>query len=185
MKAASTYEFDADEIQREVYYLVCMLFANKEIARTTDSSDAIARVEARFRTKELTSRLLAVAIKMRAVEDQMRALPEKDPARRAFFRRRDEVDQRYSQAVFDQLTLRQICNKIVHATIFELYEQEGEEPHESCPTRFADIEEGVERVRWKHWRTDWLRIGNAKEDWYLILDLPKFASAICEHFESR
>lgn len=178
MSQLGKFELDGHEITREIYYALCVLFANKEIARKTGPGDPIAELESRFRGKELSGRLLSIAVKIRVLDDQMKALPPNEKGRQDYFSRRNRVDRTYANTVFDELKLREVCNKIIHATIFELYEEHGREPHEDCPSRYADLEDGIDVVEWKHYRTDWIRIGNDKEDWYYILDVSNFASAV-------
>jgi hypothetical protein len=185
-----TYELDSEQIKLNAYRLACLFFANKEIARRSDPSspDAPARLEQQFFTREMTHLLLQIAIALRVMDDQMLALAPNDAKRVGYVRRRDETNRRFSCVMFDTLTLRQVCNKIIHALIVEPHVTKADLSHD-LDDRAAfyaspeDMEEsgGVEwaPVEWRH-LTGNIRLGgrDGKEEWFQLLEVPVFVEAI-------
>lgn len=185
-----TYEFDSEQIKLNTYRLACLFFANKEIARRSDPSspDGLARLEQQFFTREMTHLLLQIAIALRVMEDQMLALAPHDPKRQGYLRRRDETKRQFDCMMFDDLSLRQVCNKIIHALIVEPHVTDADISH-SLDERAAayansddaDEEGGLEwtPIEWHH-LTGNIRLGgrDGREEWYHLLDVPTFVEAI-------
>jgi hypothetical protein len=126
-----TYELDAEQIKLNAYRLGGLFFADKEIARRSDpaSPNAAAWLEQHFFVREMSHLLLQIAIALRVMDDQMRARPEADTGRAEYFRRRDETDKQFQCMMFDELPLREVCNKIIHATIVEPHLEEAVGSH--------------------------------------------------------
>src|SRR5262245_23091382 len=129
MQLPSTYTLDKEELKLNLYRLVCLFHANKEIARSSDPdvSNTVSELERQFFPREMTRLLLSIAVGVRVLDDQMNALPCEDPRRRAYETKRNGVNEYYKSIMwFDEMPLRQVCNKIIHATlVVEPHSTEG------------------------------------------------------------
>jgi hypothetical protein len=185
-----TYELDAEQIKLNAYRLGCLFFANKEIARRSDpaSPSAAARLEQHFFVREMSHLLLQIAIALRVMDDQMRARPKNDAKRAEYFRRRDETDTQFQCMMFDDLPLREVCNKIIHALTVEphLTEAVGDHHLDDLANEYAcpeDAEDGGtiqwDPVKWNHLTGNIRLVGRkGSEEWYLLLEVPVFIEAI-------
>lgn len=188
--SGGTYEFDADQIKLNAYRLGCLFFANKEIARQSDpgSPSAAAQLEQHFFVREMSHLLLQIAIALRVMDDQMRARPKDDAKRAEYFHRRDDTDKQFQCMMFDDLPLREVCNKVIHALIVEPQLTNAIEAHHlddlaneyACP---EDAEDGGtiqwDPVKWSHLTGNIRLVGRkGSEDWYLLLEVPIFLEAI-------
>lgn len=185
-----TYELDAEQIKLNAYRLGCLFFANKEIARRSDpaSPSAAAQLEQHFFVREMSHLLLQIAIALRVMDDQMRARPKDDAKRAEYFRRRDDTDKRFQCMMFDDLPLREVCNKIIHALTVEphLTEAVGDHHLDDLANEYGCPEDAEDSgtiqwdpVKWNHLTGNIRLVGRkGSEEWYLILEVPTFIEAI-------
>jgi hypothetical protein len=188
--SSGTYELDAEQIKLNAYRLGCLFFANKEIARRSDpaSPSAAAQLEQHFFAREMSYLLLQIAIALRVMDDQMRARPDKDAKRSEYFRRRDDTDKQFHCMMFDEMPLREVCNKIIHALKVEPHLTDAMDSHHlddlanvyACP---EDAEDGGtiqwDPVKWSHLDGNIRLVGRkGGENWYQLLEVPVFIEAI-------
>ena len=103
------------------------------------------------------------------------------------------VNARYHCMMFDEMNLREVCNKIIHADVVEPHLQESTDGgHEIDHYNWLGWHEAVEHsgdisipepdpIAWSH-LTNNIRLGgkhNGKEWWHL-LEVPTFVAAIGE-----
>lgn len=187
---SGTYELDAEQIKLNAYRLGCLFFANKEIARRSDpeSPSASAKLEQHFFVREMSHLLLQIAIALRVMDDQMRARPKDDPRRAEYFRRRDDTDKRFQCMLFDEMPLREVCNKIIHALTVEPHLTDATESHhlDDLANHYACPEDAEysgtaqwDPVKWSHLTGNIRLVGRkGAEEWYLLLEVPTFIEAI-------
>lgn len=120
--------------------------------------------------------LLSIAIALRVLDDQMNALPTTDPKRQRYVVTKDHVNAKHACMMFDSMTLREVCNKIIHANIVEPHSREGTEMH-----RIEEYREDGESIEWEHLSFN-VRLGGRKgsDEWYHLLEVPAFVAAIVE-----
>jgi hypothetical protein len=181
MPAPGIYVIDKGEILRKGYSLLCLFFANKEIARRSDPDDArvpLSSLESMFFPSEASRLLIETAVAVRVLDDQMRRLPEADGLRSRYEQRKAAVDK-YSFALFTNLVLdlRETCNKIIHSEVMEPHTAEGSEPHEFDSAYLHG--EGDRTIDWTH-LNGYVRLAGAqgKREWYVLLDVEVFVSAV-------
>lgn len=178
------YHLDRETILKKAYYLMCLFFANKEIARRSDPKDKkapLSTLESLFFVNEASRLLIEIAIAVRVIDDQMRRLPSEDTVKMQFEKRKSKVDQ-YTFGLFDDLNLgiRETCNKIIHSDVMEPHYSEGREGHE------LDISynHGVEKrtIDWEHFNGNVRLCGADRKGkkWYVLLDLEVFVTATIE-----
>lgn len=127
-----TYALDSEALKLNAYRLLCLFYANKEIARLCDPespADAAVQLERRFFSREMTHLLLNIAIGLRVLDDQMLALPPGNANRQKYLVQRDRVNQRYQCMMFDEMPLREVCNKVIHALVVDPHSTEGSGSH--------------------------------------------------------
>jgi hypothetical protein len=193
METPSTYTFDRETIKLNAYRLLCLFYANKEIARMAhpEDDDSASELERKFFDREMTQLLLNIAIAVRTLDDQMNALPASNIERQSYVRARDEVNKwRHPCMMFDSLTLRETCNKVIHATTVAPSMQEGAEVHEyerSMRIEHANAlehypdEQEPDSVRWHHLSGNiWISGVERKKSWSYLLTVPIFVAAIYE-----
>lgn len=100
---------------QKAYNLLCIFFANKEIARRSDPDDPSAplrSLEGMFFESEASRLLIEMAVAMRVIDDQMHRLPA-DAPERIDYERKKESAKDYEWGLFDDLNLdlRKICNR--------------------------------------------------------------------------
>lgn len=176
------YVIDRVTTLQKAYYLLCVFFANKEIARRSDPDDKnapLSSLEERFFVGEASRLLIEVAISIRVIDDQMQKLPGNDATRMQFEKRKSEVDQ-YTFGMFDDLNLnlRETCNKIIHSEVMEPHSSEGREGHElDVAYNHGDGEKSID---WEHFN-GYVRLCGTDQrgkEWYVLLDLEVFVTAI-------
>lgn len=183
MLALSSYALDRDSIKLDVYRLVCMFHANKEIARRSDPTheypDAAARLERTFFPREMSRLLLSIAIGLRTLDDQMNQLPDDAPELIKYVAARNRAN-RYHCMMFDNMPLREVCNKIVHANVVEPHTKEGAEPHEYDLLAWEASDDGSS-IGWEHLSGN-IRLGGKKagKQWWHLLEVPVFIEAVYE-----
>jgi hypothetical protein len=190
-----TYTLDSETLKLNAYRLLCLFYANKEIARLSDPNDpddAAVHLEKRFFSREMTQLLLAIAVGLRVLDDQMRALPLENEHRKAYLARREQVNRRHVCMMFDGMPLREVCNKIIHAIVVEPHSTEGSASHKidehnwlawSEVHNMSPEEAGPEPepIKWEH-LSGHIRLGghHDKEQWWHLLEVPMFAEAVYE-----
>ena len=194
MRLSSSYVLSREAIKLNAYRLICHFYANKEIARHTapdTRDDAIAKLEDDHFFHEMSRLLLEVAISVRVLDDQMKRLKERSEIRESYDAAMREVNRRYNCMMLDEMNLREVCNKIIHAEVVEPHIQELEDGgHEIDNYNWLGWTEAVEHsgdneiprpepIKWKH-LTNKIRLGGKHqgEQWWYLLDAPTFVGAI-------
>jgi hypothetical protein len=198
MNLPNTYTLDTETIRLNAYRLLCLFYANKEIARLSDPddrNDGASELERTFFSREMTHLLLNIAIGLRVLDDQMRTLTMADEQRQAYDRSLKNVN-RHSCTVFDYLPLREACNKIIHANVVEPHDRPMLGDHELDHQNWLGWSEAVDQssleevgaapgpsVAWSH-LSGQVRLGGyyRKKPWWHLLDVPAFVDAIYELF---
>jgi hypothetical protein len=138
----------------------------------------------------MTQLLLQVAIGVRVLDDQMLGLQPSSPERHQYLRRRDEVNRLHSCMMFDEMTLRETCNKIIHATVVEPHSTSGSGSHEIDERNWLAWQEAKEQEPTETWQEpepiDWrhlagiIRFGgtHGKDQWWHLLEVPIFVDAV-------
>jgi hypothetical protein len=195
MNFLTNYALDSETIKLNAYRLLCLFFTNKEIARQADPAspdDPLSLLEQHFFASEVTKLLLDIAISIRVLDDQMNRLPSGDPKLNAYLRVLSEINKHYNCMMFDQLPLREVCNKIIHATTVEPHVQEASESHKEDGYNLLGWSEAMEQskgeagpepapVKWRHLAYI-IRLGGTKngEKWSCLLEVPVFVEAVCQ-----
>jgi len=183
MLALSSYALDRESIKLDLYRLICLFHANKEIARRSDPTheypDAAAQLERKFFPREMSRLLLSIAIGLRTLDDQMNRLSVDSPERIKYLAARDRAN-RYRCMMFDEMPLREVCNKIVHANVVEPHTKEGVEPHEYDLLAWEESIDAAS-IGWEHLSGN-IRLGGNKgrEQWWHLLEVPTFVEAVHE-----
>lgn len=200
VKLPSAYTLDRESIKLNAYRLLTLFYANKEIARLSDPErrdDAASKLERTFFAREMTQLLLNIAIGVRVLDDQMKGLPVADPLRRAYLVRRDAVNRSHNCMMFDEMSLREVCNKVIHATTVEPHSTKGYESHKIDEYNWFGWSEAEEQspgeagpkpdpIDWEH-LSGHIRLGGqqAKEQWWHLLEVPTFVDAVVELLEAE
>jgi len=195
MNLASTYTLDTESIKLNAYRLLCLFHANKEIARQSDPGkrlDQASQLERAFFAREMTHLLLNIAIGVRVLDDQMRSLPRGDAIRDTYMRTRDQMNRRYKCMMFDEMPLREVCNKVIHATTVEAHSTEGAESHTIDEYNWLGWSEAKDEtpdevgpepkpIAWEH-LTGNIRLGGTQgsTQWWQLLQVPVFVESVCE-----
>lgn len=196
MQLPSSYVLDREAIKLNAYRLICHFYANKEIARHTDPDtrdNAIANLEDNYFFREVSRLLLEVAISVRVLDDQMKKVKEAAEIRVSYDAAMEKVNRRYNCMMFDKMTLREVCNKIIHAEVVDPHIQESEDgDHEIDSYNWLGWSEAVEQsgdkdipepepIKWKH-LTNKIRLGGKRQgvQWWHLLEVPTFVGAIGE-----
>lgn len=186
--------FDQAAIRLNAYRLICLFYANKEIARQSDPTgefpDPAAVLEREFFARELTHLLLTIAISLRALDDQMGNLPKGDLTRIGYENRKQYANNRHRCMMFDDMLLREVCNKIIHASVVEPHNREGSESHRYDEymweawqaAREEDPEyqaPSIETIDWVHFSGN-VRLAGTKsgKQWWQLLEIPLFVDAV-------
>ena len=200
MPALTAYVLDRESIKLDAYRLLCLFYANKEIARLSDPMgdypDPAVHLERAFFAKEVTRLLLAVAIGVRTLDDQMERLPSSDPDRDRYIETRRRVNRTHQCMEFDPMSLREACNKIIHATVVEPHDTDGVEAHAYDQMMWESWQEHhdpdnanpkpFEALPWKH-LSGLVRLGGTRghEEWWVLLNVPLFVEAVYELLSNR
>jgi hypothetical protein len=201
MKLPGTYTLDTESIRLNAYRLLCLFYANKEIARLSDPADrddSASRLERSFFSREMTHLLLGIAIGLRVLDDQMLALPTNSATRQKYLLARDAVNRHPNCMMFDSMTLREVCNKIIHAIVVEPHDHEVTTGSHDIDHRnwlgWSDVvdlssreEAGPEPepIQWNH-LTGHIRLGGqlGGKSWWHLLDVPIFVDTINDLIEA-
>lgn len=196
-----TYTLDAEKLKLNAYRLLCLFYANIEIARTSDPNEptnAAALLERQFFSREMTELLLSIAIGVRVLDDQMMALPADNKFRLEYMARRKLVNTTRHCMTFDMMPLREVCNKIVHAVVVEPHSTEGTGSHIIDENNWEGWSEAREQssdnvglepdpvVKWNHLSGN-IRLGGTrgKDQWWQLLMVPEFVEAVHELVSTR
>lgn len=182
------YVIEKNALLQKTYFLMCLFFANKEIARRSDPTDPsapLSGLERYFFTAEASRLLIEVAVAIRIIDDQMRRLPFDAPERERYFELKGEVDT-YPYGLFDdlELDLRKTCNKIIHSEVMEPHSSPGTEPHE------LDIEHRHfgrgKSIDWTAFN-GYVRLCGTEHGkaWYVLLDIEVFVGAVFRLFSDQ
>lgn len=200
MRLPGTYTLDTETLKLNAYRLLCLFYANKEIARLSypdGRDDPPSMLERLFFSREMTQLLLSIAIGARVLDDQMNALPVSDQLRQAYMNTKDKVNRRHKCMMFDEMTLREVCNKIIHANVVEPHSTEGSGSHKIDDRNWlawsdvhdeSPVEVGSkpDPIKWHH-LSGHIRLGGyqGKEQWWHLLETPLFVEAIYELLAAR
>lgn len=129
MSQPDSYALDKETIKLNAYRLLCLFYASKTISSLSDPdnrSDPASCLEAQFFQREITHALLNLAICIRTLDDQMKTLPLQDPRYIAYENDCKDNHNKHWCTIFDDkeslrdgeqhLPLREVCNKILHAS---------------------------------------------------------------------
>lgn len=194
-----TYTLDAEKLKLNAYRLLCLFHANKEIARTCNPkfpTEAAALLERQFFPREMTELILSIAIGVRVMDDQILSLPEDDEFRIKYLGKREHVNQTRHCMMFDDMSLRDTCNKIIHAIIVEPHSTEGVGSHkfdeyiwQGYSEKMVSSTEGAccapSPVKWNH-LSGYIRLGGShgKRQWWQLLIVSEFVEAVHELVEA-
>ncbi len=200
MELPSSYVLDKESIRLNAYRLICHFYANKEISRNSDPDDrddAIAIMEDSYFFREMSRLLLEIAISVRVLDDQMKTLENESELKQTYLSAMQHVNENYHCMMFDEMSLREVCNKIIHANVVEPHIEEAEDGQHEIDHRnwlgWADAREHLDPIRvgekpdpikWKH-LTNNIRLGGThrgKQWWYLLI-VPSFVGAIGDLYE--
>jgi hypothetical protein len=192
---SGTYTLDAEKLKLNAYRLQCLFYANMEIARTSDPgnpTNAAALLERQFFSREMTELLLSVAIGIRVMDDQMLALNPDNELRIKYLAQRDFVNKKWRCMMFDEMPLREVCNKIIHAVVVEPHSTERAGSHQTDEYNWIGYWEAKEEspeeawtepesVKWNHLSGN-IRLGGSrgKVQWWHLLMVPDFVEAVYE-----
>ena len=194
MLQLSAYVLDREAIRLDAYRLLCLFYANKEIARQSDPvnhhPDQALLLERRYFPRELTRLLLSVAIAIRTLDDQMEHLSIENADRKKYVLARDHANAQHLCMMFDEMSLREVCNKIIHATVVEPHTQEGVESHQYDEYMWEAWQQNYdeagstesdrpEPIPWEH-LSGKVRLGGKQfgKQWWHLLEIPTFVSAV-------
>jgi len=177
------YLIDKGVVLQNLYHLLCLFFANKEIARRSnpENENALLRsLETRFFVAEASRLLIEVAVAVRVIDDQMKKRPQGSAERKQYEAIKAKVDH-YEFGLFDELNLdlRQTCNKIIHSDVMEPHSSPGVEGHElDYGYRYGEDEKSID---WEHFN-GFVRLAGTDrgKEWFVLLDLEVFVSAVYE-----
>lgn len=175
------YLIDRNSVLQKTYTLMCLFFAEKEVARLSNPNDLtspLKSLESIFFENETSRLLLEVAIALRVIDEQMTKLSKEDVKRIEYERKKAEIDG-YAYGLFDDLNLnfRQTCNKIIHSDVMQLHYTEGVEAHE-MDSAFK-YGEGDKEITWHHWNGYVRLCGQDKgKEWHVLLHVETYVAAI-------
>jgi hypothetical protein len=112
------HAIEADTFMLDLYRLVCMVSADQQVAKYAYTSPAIETLQGTFLRSEVTRILIFCAVALRIQSDQRQPHPRKPPSEL-----NSDCGRLYSvwpadENAFEVLSLREACNKIIHATDF-------------------------------------------------------------------
>lgn len=194
MQLPSKYILDREGIKLNAYRLICYFYANKEIARRSDPesiNDNIAKLEDKYFFSEISKLLIEISISLRVLDDQMKSLPQDSEIRQFYDLAMDNANRHHNCMMLDKMSLREVCNKIIHADLVEPHIQETEDGgHEIDHYNWLGWSEDIEHsgdkaipkpdpIKWKH-LTNNVRLGGKYKgkQWWHLLEIPVFVEAI-------
>jgi len=175
----SAYHIEKHDILFKAYQLLSYFFANKQISHIVEPDnpkEPLKALEARFLYQQTSMLLLEVAILFRSLDDQIKR-SEESSVRSEHQGKVESVDQKYSLAMFDTLSLRDCCNKIIHAVTFEPKRVEGTGAHKTDGAAYYG---GFDKeITWHHLDGTVLISGtHGEKDWAYIISIADFVEAI-------
>lgn len=195
MKLPSKYTLDVEGMKLNAYRLISLFYANQEIARSTDPElrDGVAKLEDKFFFSEMSKLLIEIAISIRVLDDQMKGLPESNEIKRTYDSAMQVINERHNCMMFDEMSLRDTCNKIIHADVVEPHIEESNNGlHKFDEYNWLGWSDAVEHlegeeipkpdpIQWKYLTTN-IRLGGKKggEEWWCLLEVSVFVEAISE-----
>ena len=196
MQLPSKFILDRENIKLNAYRLISYFYANKEISKHSDPEkrdDSIAKLEDKYFFSEISKLLIEIAISLRVLDDQMKSLNQDSEIRRSYDLKMNETNQHYHCMMFDEMNIRDVCNKIIHANVVEPHIQETENGgHEIDNYNWLGWSEAVEHsgnntipqpdyIKWKY-LTNKVRLGGTHrgKQWWHLLEVPVFVEAVGE-----
>lgn len=196
MELPSKYVLDREAIKLNAYRLLSHFYANKEIARQADPDtrdDSIAILEDNYFQREMSRLLLEIAISLRVLDDQMKKQDKLSEIRIAYDAASERANHLHNCMMFDKMSLREACNKIIHADVVEPHIRESEDgSHKYDDYNWLGWSEAIEQsgdsnipkpepIKWKH-LTNNIRLGGkkGKKQWWHLLEVPIFVRSISE-----
>jgi hypothetical protein len=195
MNLPSKYILDIEVIKLNAYKLISLFYANKEISRTTEpgTKDGIAKLEDKYFFSQVSKLLIEIAISIRVLDDQIKYSYSKSEIKTKYNTSMVAINKKHNCMMFAELSLREVCNKIIHAEIVEPHFEESKNGEHEIDRHnwvcWADASEysigekilKPEPIKWKH-LTNNIRLGGkkGKEQWWHLLEVPTFVTAISE-----
>lgn len=193
MNFPTKYIIETNEIKLNAYRLISFFYSNKEVSRTRNTNhvtSGIEELESNFFFKEVSRLLIQIAISIRVLDDQMKSLDSTSEVKIKY----DEYIEEYDLngcMLFDDLNLRQTCNKIIHADSVQLSFQELRDGnHEIDDHNYFVWSEEVELsgntelpkpkpIKWEH-LSNYVQLQGRwnNELWTCILDIESFVETI-------
>jgi hypothetical protein len=112
------YQLNSATVLRDVYRLACMVMADDAVMSSSETSDPLRELRNRFAEDELVHLLAATAVANRIQLEHLSDL-RADPAELSFstlLHSCGKLQPNVEKYEFEDLTFREACNKIVHAT---------------------------------------------------------------------
>lgn len=188
MRTRDTYELDLEQLRLNLYRLVCLFSANKEIRSRSDPAapSASAQLEERYFPREMAHLLLNVAIGLRVLDDQMR-YAEPSERRDRYLKQLEAANRKHKCMLFDDdMGLRDVYNKIIHASVAEPHVVPAQGGHLLDDLAEWDrLESGrndpVDPVQWRHLSGN-IRLGgrHGAQQWWHLLNVEIFAASVHE-----
>lgn len=177
--SVSAYQIEENEILRKAYQLLVYFLANEQIARIAHPNkpdDPLKALDARFLFQETSILLLEVAILFRSLDDQLKK-SKNVIQREKYLSKVTSTNERYGFDMFDKLSIRDCCNKIIHATTFEPWITEGLGAHTKDLAAFYGDDD--KEIVWRHLSGD-IRISGTQNnnDWAYLISVPEFVEAL-------
>jgi len=186
MKTTGKYNLDAGIILDKCYDLLCIFFSNKELSRRINPSDIDSPLNVlrdKYFESKVSRLLIEIATSLRVLDDQMKKMPKDSESFEYYIGKVKYINETYEFCLFDDasLTLRDVCNKIIHSDIFQIHLTNGIEAHE------LDIEfkEGYSErnIIWNYPRENVRLAGTgqgSKKKWFALLNIEYFIAGVSE-----
>jgi hypothetical protein len=175
----STYQIEESEILRKAYQLLAYFLANEQIAKIAHPDkpdDPLKALDARFLFQEISTLLLEVAILFRSLDDQFKKSPN-SAQKEAYLKKVTNTNKRYGFDMFGKLSIRECCNKIIHATTFEPSVVEGLGTHTKDFAAYYG--EDDKKMIWHHLSGDIRILGeHDNNNWAYLISVPEFVEAL-------
>ena len=107
----SGQHFDPGPFALDLYRLLCIVLADKAVTKVTVDARGVAVLQAEYRKVETTRILVSSAVALRIIFDRYPKAFAKLPRRTC-----GVLFPKWPDRTREDLTLREACNKIVHAT---------------------------------------------------------------------
>ena len=201
MDTTNQYHISVESIRLSAYRLITIFYANIEVNRRSDPK--IESLEQAFFKNEFSEHLIRMAVLIRLFEDQIRN-QERSPEGEKYLNRLRHVNERFDclgEFSEPKLTLRDVCNKIIHRTKFQFLavtRQDGQHEHDytldfddlgfESPSAMAAagvVLKPTEPIEWRH-KTPLIRLEGAKngKTWWHLINIEEVVKAIETLFAS-